>query len=136
MNFTVYLPDGIGREVRKAKNGGFALPLSRLLQRAVVEELERRRAVEQTLTALQTYELDLEDNEGRAYVGRITGRMIAETQDAQVFLTEDERVFVYDESGPRYWQSEDPEGDLRGVLDTDGYMEALNALGLRPTIDL
>ena len=56
-----------------------------------------------TLEETQVHEVGIEDEEGRNYKGRITGTQIAyeERGEVSVFLTEDERVIVYDgKAGP------------------------------------
>lgn len=132
VDITVYLPDDIGNEAKAAK-----LNFSGLLRQAVIKELDRRKAVTQTLTNQEIYELQLENKDGNPYVGRVTGRMIAESNTVRVLLAEDERVLIYDESTSRYWESEDPESDLSGLrLDEDAYIKALAALGLKATIDI
>ena len=135
MQITVYLPDEIGE---KAKGAG--LNLSGLLRTAVIDELERRRAMEATLDELVEYEVDMVDDEGRSYIGRITGKRIAVgSRDEEVFVTDDERVLVYDpnDEGRRMCaEVEDPAEDLQTILDSDLYVEAMSALGLKAIIDL
>ena len=89
----------------------------------------------QTLNSPQTFELSLE-GESKGYVGRVTGKCIAEGPDVQVFLTDDERVLVYDARRLSYWVVENPEEELRDWLDDDGYASALGALGLTAVVDL
>src|SRR5437764_582775 len=87
VNVNVYLPDEIGQRAKAAD-----LPFSQLLRVAVIVELERRKAMSTTLEETQTYEVGLEDQEGRPYTGRVTGKRIAfdERRGVEVFLTEDE----------------------------------------------
>jgi hypothetical protein len=85
----------------------------------------------QTLTETETFELALEDEDGNPYTGRITGTAIdSDDKGREIYLTEDERVIVYDESKLDYWIVEDPEREL------EGWPGALRALGIKPVIDL
>ena len=82
----MYLPDGVGREAKEA-----GLPFSELLRAAVLDELERRRVVAETLDGVQEYEVVFTDVEERPVTGRLRGKLIAATddRDVEVFLTED-----------------------------------------------
>jgi hypothetical protein len=88
-------------------------------------------------TAATTHTMELETPDGASYEGRVTGWQIAydERQDITVYLTEDERLIVHDAGKLRYEVVEDP-ADLRGWLDDDSYVQALDALGQKATIDL
>jgi phage I-like protein len=132
MNLNLYLPDDLGRSAKDAD-----LPLSQLLRAAVVNELERRAAMTETLSKTTTHEVPLDDDEGR-YTGRITGAEIAanERNDVRVFLTDDERVIVHDGENLKHWVVEDPVEELHAWLDDDQYVAALRALGEEPVIDL
>ena len=100
MNVNLYLPDDLGARAKEAE-----LPLSHLLQGAVVDELERRAMISNTLTEPQTFELQLEDEEGRSYTGRITGSLIATGRgDVELYLLDDERVIGYDPNRPEHWE--------------------------------
>jgi hypothetical protein len=126
MNVNVYLPDDLGKRAKAAD-----LPFSQLLRDAVVEELERREAMSETLSDVESFELPLEDKEGYAYTGRITGTVIdGDDKDIEIFLTDDERVIWYDGSKLEYWVIENPEEEL------EGWPNALRALGFTPVIDL
>jgi hypothetical protein len=130
MNVNLYLPDDLGEKAKAAE-----LPLSRLLQVAVRDELDRRNAVSKTLDRPETYELDLEDRDGNHYIGRITGKLIADDDRNQVYLTDDERVIVHDTHRMGYWEVEYPEQEL-SELSTAAYTAAAEALGIKPVIDL
>ncbi len=132
MDVTVYLPEDIGK---RAKAEG--LNLSRLLRDAVSQELERRDAVSKALEDPKTYEVALEDRDGRGYVGRITGKEIAFDDRAEktVYLTTDERILVHDAHRNDYFEVDDPE-ELRDALHEGAYIDALNALGEQPVVDL
>ena len=83
----------------------------------------------QTLERSQVYKLDFEDEEGNAIIGRVIGWEIAESDDVRVFLTEDERVLLYDEGRSNYWTLKDPKEDLRDWLDDEEYLRALTRMG-------
>jgi hypothetical protein len=135
MNITVYLPDEVGERAKAAE-----LPLSRLLRDAVISELDRRTAMTRTLVLSETHELDLQDGEGRAYTGRITGAMLALESDkhhhAEVYLTDDERVILYDMHKRSYSVLDDPVEQLRDALSLATYSGVLRDLGETPVIDL
>ena len=87
----------------------------------------------------QTYELDLDDGDGRRYKGRVTGALIAESErnDTQVYLTDDERVIVYDLGERSYWVVEvEVERTLGELLEPGPYSDAMRALGIEPVIDI
>ena len=94
----------------------------------------------ETLKDMQTHELQLLDADGRTYIGRITGSLIADDDDAQVYLTDDERVIGYDKGNGEYHvlgQQEDLAEALRSFLrDDEVYAEALYALGKTPVKDI
>jgi hypothetical protein len=131
VDITIYLPDDIGKKAKEAE-----LPLSRMLRDAVVDELERREAVTETLADVEVYEVQLENRDGVGYRGRITGKLLAEFNDLQVFLTEDERVILYNERRSNYFELEHPEVTLREELDDANYFQVMTELGLTPVIDL
>jgi hypothetical protein len=132
MDITVYLPDELGQRAKTAE-----LNLSRLLRDAVTDELERRAAVSSTLKDAQEYLLDLEDDEGRSYVGRLTGvRLSAAGEFGGVYLADDQRVLLHDSERGRLWEIDYPETELRDHLDDDDYIDAMNALGHKPIIDI
>ena len=132
MDITIYLPDELGE---RAKREG--INLSRMLRDELAVELQRRATMAQTLNSPQTFELSLESREGGdIYLGRVTGKRIAEGRHVEVFLTDDERVLVYDERRSDYWVIEDPAEELRDCLDDDEYARALAALGLTVVVDL
>ena len=85
MQRTVYLPDDIDKRAKDAD-----LNLSGLLRNAVTEELKMIEAKAETLNDPGVFEVGLEDGEGRAYIGRVTGALIAQDGDTKVFLTEED----------------------------------------------
>src|SRR5262245_55133916 len=135
MNVNLYLPDDLGQQAKEAE-----LPLSQMLRTAVVDELERRKVVSETLAETEIHEVTIEDEDGRPYTGRITGKRLygPDYHHTEVFLTDDERVLVYDGGNLRYWVSDDPARDLREIqYMTDGeYADVLQAMGVTPVIDL
>ena len=134
MNHNVYLPDEVSEQAKAAE-----LNLSRLLRDAVTNELERRKAVAATLNDVQVHEVEIEDSDGQFWTGRITGTCIAQDNDkgeVEVYLTDDERVIVYDGRRRQYHEINDPENELRDWLWPAGYTDALLALGMTPVIDI
>jgi hypothetical protein len=128
MNVNLYLPDELGQAAKEAE-----LPLSQLLRAAVQNELERRKAVSQQLSEPKQYLLSLEDGT----TGRLTGTMITGSVTGyQVYLTDDERVIVYDTERERFWEVEEPEEELQDVLGKEDYVDAMRALGLDPIVDI
>jgi hypothetical protein len=86
----------------------------------------------------QQIELELEDNEGRAYIG-ITGKRIGEGgryHEVEIYRTEDGRTIVYDGDKRSYSQlGNEPrlsfEEQLRGWLPSDvTYAGPRDALGI------
>jgi post-segregation antitoxin (ccd killing protein) len=132
VDITIYLPDELGERAKREEG----LNLSRMLRDAVIEEFERRDAVSNTLEATRTFELDLENRDGRSYVGRITGTAIVADGDHEVYLTDDQRVIAYDANKLDYFEVDDPLEELSGWLNEPTYMEAMQALGLKPKVDL
>jgi post-segregation antitoxin (ccd killing protein) len=131
MDITVYLPDELGRRAKDA-----SLPLSRMLRRAVEDELRERDAMSELLTEPRTYVVDLIDEKGSGYTGRITGRLIALWQTIHVYVTEDGRVLGYDEEARRHWTINDPETDLRDRVPAEVYVQAMKSLCIAPIVDL
>ena len=135
MDLTVYLPDEIGKRAKSAK-----LNFSRLLRDDVTTELERRKTVSKTLDKPQEFKLDLETKDGgQGYVGRITGALIADDErgECSVYLTNDERVIVYDWKRLDYHEIDDVSALRDWLEDDEAYFAAMNALGEEPEpIDL
>jgi hypothetical protein len=133
MNVNLYLPDDLGKRAKDAE-----LPLSRLLQVAVTTELGRRAAVSKTLAEPQTFELTLEDHDGHIYTGRVTGACIAESRhgEVSVFLTDDERVIVYEDDRRQYHVIDDVHNLRDWLTDDAAYCDALEALGETPIVDI
>jgi hypothetical protein len=132
MDITVYLPDEIGERAKAA-----GLNLSRLLRDAAQTELERRAVIATTLGQATEHLLDLEDEGGTPYTGRITGTVIARDDSGTVYLTTDERVILYDFDKLEHWEIDFdfPEVSVEDQLG-DLYVEVMRALGKNPVIDL
>jgi hypothetical protein len=134
VDITVYLPDELGQRAKRE-----AVNLSRMLRDALADEFQRRDAM---ATAEHTLHLiDLEDEDGHIYKGRITGSVIATADDTVVFSTDDERVIVYESDNLRFWEAashDDPEGpeDSLRFLPEDEYRAAMSALGITPVVDI
>jgi hypothetical protein len=136
VDVTVYLPDELGKKAKQAE-----INLSRTLRDAVTEELDRRKTMANTLQASEVHELELEDQDGRSYTGRITGALIASggrDLEYEVFLAQDGRVILHDSDRHQYEELQDPEEDLAGWRESSpgAYADAMRALGIRPVIDL
>ena len=131
VDITIYLPDEIADRAKRQN-----VNLSRLLRDALAAQFQQEDAMAKTLEGASQVVLQLENEDGRTYKGRITATKIAGSGDVEVFLTEEENVVVYEENKCKYSVCEDPEEDLRGWLTDDQYIEAMNALGIEPTVDL
>jgi len=137
VDFTVYLPDGLGERAKAELERGV---LSRLLRDAVQGELERRDAVSNTLAPdeIKEHLLDFLDDDDNVTTGRLRGVQITEENNRgeSVFLTEDERVILYDSERLAYWEVDDPENELEDRLPQGDYARVMHALGIKPIIDI
>lgn len=137
MDVMCYLPDEIGA---KAKEKG--LPFSQILRAGVMAELARQEAVMNTLKEPQTYEVEVETDDGHFVTGRITGKEIAEynRSNVRIFLTDDERVLLYDEKAQEVLDvTQNPVEAFQGWFeesDRDSFVEAMSAIGEKAVIDL
>lgn len=131
MNITVYLPDEIGAWA-KARD----LPLSRMLREAVEAERKQRDAASAVLGGSGVHELPITDDDGRQFTIRLHGAVIAGGGELRAFLGRDEQIFVYDSRGGGTLHYLDSPAELGDVLDIDGYIDAMHALGHRPVIDV
>jgi hypothetical protein len=144
VDFTVYLPDEIGQRVRDE-----GLKISRLLRNAVLEEFARRDGLTKLLEpGVEVYELELEDEGGSPYVGRIKGRRIAGDEKTGIYATTDGRLIGYqfESFGHGYGTYEilnDPPEDLAekadpyvGLLPEDEQLRAWATIGIVQVIDL
>jgi hypothetical protein len=137
MNFNVYLPDDIGERAKEED-----LKLSRMLRDAVTEEFKRRDAMTAALNEKTTYEVDV-IVDGYPVTGRITGTLIVDDGEWELYLTEDRRVLLV--GGQTYTHFNDPEHDLYDFFvggrepderEMEPYIQACQALGFRPVIEL
>ena len=133
MDITVYLPDEIGASAKQAH-----LPLSRMLRDAVEAELDRRATLEFTLSdGIEEHEVELEE-----HTGVITGKFLGEFPNAeQVYVTDDERVLVYDEGRRSVRELDDPAKYLADWYEADPSTSEdaatmARALGLRLRVRL
>lgn len=128
MDVTVYLPDEIGK---RAKDEG--INLSRTLRTALEGELGRLEQMRRATGDSQVFEVRVAKNDDE-FTGRITGSLIDRSGDSAVYLTDDERVVVYDEfrtSVETFTVSE-----AREKLSPEKFSEALRTLGVTPVVDL
>jgi hypothetical protein len=130
MNINVYLPNELAERAKAAD-----LPFSRLLRAAVRGELERRTEMSNTLQNSYESFIDLEDENGRRYQGKIVGKLIASDSKRRVYLTNDERVLVYEADELRYWEAKNPVADLR-LLEGRAYFDAMHGIGESPIVEL
>lgn len=144
VDFTVYLPDEIGQRVKDE-----GLKISRLLRKAVLEELARRDGLTKLLEpGVEVYELELEDEGGIPYVGRIKGRRIVGDERTGIYATTDGRLIGYqsesfgDGYGTYDVLNDPPEGLSEKaeryiyLLPEDEQLRAWATLGQVPVIDL
>lgn len=131
MNVSVYLPDDV--EARAREEG---LKLSRICRDAVERELERREKLKADLGDVETYDFELENEDGLSFIGRITGQLIAGDKDNGLFLTSDKRYYLSD-SHEEVSESEAHKFvELLKEDDPGDYIRACHKLGLKPVIDL
>jgi|GEM_PF-5712370 len=128
MDVTVYLPDEIGK---RAKDEG--INLSRTLRTALEGELNRLEQMRKATDEPQVIEVRVVKNDDE-FTGRITGSLIDRSGDSAVYLTDDERVVVYDEF--RSSVEVLTVGEAREKLSPERFSEALRILGVTPVVDL
>jgi hypothetical protein len=129
MDVTIYLPDEIGE---RAKEEG--INLSGMLRAALITELDRRGKMQNAIDAPDTYEVRLINRDGGEYTGRITGKLIDREGDWEVYLTNDERVIVYNQFKCEHEAFTIAEA--RDRLNAERFPDALRVLGVAPTVDL
>jgi post-segregation antitoxin (ccd killing protein) len=126
----------------RAKARDLEINLSRLLEDTLREEIERQEARAAAAAAGESEEirLQLEDKEGRPYIGRFDGKLVGGARGVSVYLLDDERVIVVDETKPDYQElpGETLVAELQDWFphDRDVYVEVMHALGETPEIDL
>ena len=131
MDITVYLPDEIGRW---AKDND--INLSGVLRAELTAERERSEARAALLQGAEEWRLAVEGDNGH-YTARLHGTALIEEQKdgVQVFLGEDDNIYVYD-GGREHLHGVDV-GELRDWITDDGaYVEAMRALGEDAVIDV
>jgi hypothetical protein len=134
-----YLPDEIYAEAKEAK-----LPFSQLLRNAVTRELDRRKAVADTLAAQSVWTERFADESNREYNGRITGTLLVEGAKTTAYLLPNENILVArtDEPGRPYrWGDVQAEMDFQTWLEGFGFTESEvieigEAMGEEMTIDI
>ena len=135
MDITVYLPDAIGEQAKKAE-----LPLSRMLRGAVERELGRRQAVLHATEEMTTHEITIDADEfgasrdGVEVLGRFTGKLLATDGDDSIYLTDDGRFIVH--SAPQHWIVDDSDELMALINKPQLNVEVAQALGIRAVIDL
>jgi hypothetical protein len=109
--------------------------LSRLLEGALREEVERLETIAQTLEGSQTIRLDLLDGDERSYVGKFEGVEIAATDYLVVYLAADGRLIIYDSVNRQFYANPD---NLAAWFPYDpGVLaEVLHAIGETPEIEI
>jgi post-segregation antitoxin (ccd killing protein) len=128
----------------RAKAKELDINMSRLLEGALRDEIDRIETIAKTLEGAEEIKLDLEDNDGRPYVGRLTGKFLGEGHGAQAFVTTDGRVIVYDSDCRTYFDATDQDAEvgLQAALesvfpyDPDVISDVMHAIGETPEIDL
>lgn len=122
----------------RAKARELDINLSRMLEDALRKEIERQETVAETLAeGSEKISLDLVDEDGLTYVGTFTGKLIGRADDAAVYLTEDERVILYDTRERNF--EENPGNDLLAEwlgADPGVYAQVMRALGEEPEIEI
>lgn len=132
MDIKTYLPDALGARAKEAN-----LPFSQLLRDAVIDELERRRIVSETLAEPTEHLLEVQHPDGYAYTGRITGKLIHEGSDRvgsfEIYLTGDQRVLRHNCDGSI---DETTLEELAAEDNPAAYIDVAVALGEKPIVDL
>lgn len=129
MDITVYLPDELGQWAKAA-----GVNLSGELRRALLAERRRQEETAATLANASEHLLSIEDGD-LSYMARLSGTVIAEQGDTTVFVIDGGEVVVYDEGQQRLWRDVDVD-DLSNFVSGDEYIEACNAVGVEPVIDI
>jgi predicted transcriptional regulator len=139
VDFTLYLPDEIAGRAKAAQAEG--LNLSRLFRDAVTHELDRRDAMSAALMDAQKIELEVKDVQGRPYIVRFTGRILATDQSSErkrevvVYLVR-EAVLVYDSGNLQLHELKNPVEELASWVDQPSYFDAMHAIGQTPVVEL
>jgi post-segregation antitoxin (ccd killing protein) len=134
VDITIYLPDELAR---RAKDRG--INLSRMLRNALTAQFHEEETTAAVLEGATKIELNLKNDSGSVYTGRITGTKIASGDHVDVFLTDRKNVVVYDFDRLRYYVEGADFGsssleDLVG--DKEVYVQVMHALGRAAIVDL
>jgi hypothetical protein len=131
VDITIYLPDELGKWAKEHDLG-----LSRMLRDAVEAEKRRRETAAAALKDAKTYDLTVEDEEGRMYTARLHGALLVEAgiNGVTVFLGKDEKIYLYNDACELLRDAST--SDLREWLDDGPYAEAMHALGEEVVIDV
>ena len=131
MNLNVYLPDDLGAEAKEAD-----LQFSQLLRSAVIDELERRRVVSETLAESTEHLIEVVHPGGYTYTGRVSGSLIYGGHDRagkmDIYLTGDKRLLRHNGDGT----IDEIEFQELAEDDPEAYVEVALKLGEKPIIDL
>jgi Post-segregation antitoxin CcdA len=121
----------------RARATELEINLSRLLEDGLRYEVERRQTIAKMLKDAGEIRLNLEDESGRPYIGRLRGRFLGEARGVEVYLADDERVIAYDGQRSSYTEVQDL-SDLEGWFphDPDVYADVMYALGETPVVNL
>lgn len=122
----------------RAKARELEINLSRLLEDALRDEVDRREArAARAADASEEIRLYLEDKDGRTYVGTFTGTELGEGHGVWAYLVDDERLIVYDADKRQYRELDDA-SELAAWFphDPDVVIEVMHALGETPEVEL
>ena len=129
MDIKTYLPDELGKQAKKAN-----INFSALLRAAVEDELVHLEALDALGDDMGEVILDLEDENGRSYKGRFTGKLLASGDRESVYRKDDGTLCVYDLHRLKVFTIE--ADDLGNYLSGDEYIEVMHALGLTAIVDI
>jgi post-segregation antitoxin (ccd killing protein) len=136
VDVTVTLSDDMRQRAKKEK-----LNLSQMLREAVAAEFEKRDAMTRLTSEPQTYEVALQDHNGREYTGRIQGKLIHDAGGQALYATAKGRFIFVD--GRSYEDHGSDVGEVAEFLtdwlegqDDDEILDAFEALGVKAVIEL
>lgn len=130
MDFTVYVPDDLGDQL---KNVAPKMNLSALFREAAKMELARRERLAEMASDAQEFDLEMRLPDGTPYVGVIRGEQLTNTHNGCTFyLTDDGRVLAYyeepAEGEPHVVQVENA-GLQSGYASNEDFIKVSAALG-------
>lgn len=130
MDITVYLPDDLGQWAKESK-----INMSRMLRDQIQVERDRRQAVAGILADSKTTELPVEDEDVGYCTMRMHGTSLVRDGDFEVFLGQDEKLYLYD--GEKLKLHSDVEAaDLHRWLVEPAVYQVLRRLGVKPVFDV